>query len=1354
MKKHIKLFWVAALAVLIIFTIEGCGDSSSGGIISPPGEGIGITVPGAVLNFTATAGDERVFLTWEAPLNDGGSDITGYEVTRDNWTSKVIKAASELTHIFTGLENGTEYTFKVRALNAEGFGPESGDTTTPDVGIGPTAPGAVLYFTAVPGNRKVDLYWNAPSDNGGSAITAYEVTRDDWVSIDTKTAGESRYTFDSLSNGTEYTFKVRAVNIAGVGPESEQTATPDVVIGPTAPGPVLNFNVTPGLMGVYLSWETPFYDGGSDIIRYEVSSDNGTTWVTASSNTGHTFTGLENGTLYTFNVRAVNMIDAGPESARTATPDADAGISNMAQLSNYLNSLPENTPETPYIIFFNAGADISNLSDVLYNNSVKFVSLDLSNLSITSVYFGRSSLVSIILPDSVISIGDYAFENCTNLESINIPVGVTSIAINAFRGCTNLRNITIVTDKVSNSQSANWGNRFPATDLNITFLADIGNYAFHYCDRLASVTIGDGVQSIGEWAFENCSSLESVTIGDGVENIEDYAFYGCDSLDTINVSSGNATYNSIDGILYNKEASILILCPEGKTDVNIPSSVKTMGEWSFLNCKKIESINIPEGIESIEQDAFYGCINLHNITIATDKVSNTWDNNWGYRFPATNLNVIFLVNIGENAFYNCNNLVSITIGDGVESIGQEAFQSCSNLEIINVSSGNTTYSSIDNILYNKDASILIKCPERSTDVSIPASVVSIETRAFYGCGNIQNIIIPSNIESIGSYAFFNCSNLRNIIIATDKVSNSSSANWGHRFSATNLNVTFLVNIGDNAFNNSTRLENITIGSGVESIGNNAFYRCSSLESITIPDSIINIGDSAFRGCSILESITIPENVESIGEYAFYDCNSLISITIPASVTSISDWIFYSCSSLASVTIKDGVKSIGQAAFGGCSSLKSLSIPNSVTSIGAAAFYDCSNLENITIPISINSVSSNTFRNCTGLESITIPGNIENIGDNAFYGCSNLENVTIKEGVESIGGNAFRDCSGLESIAIPASITTIGSNAFYGCNDLRNITIATDKVYNYGGNNWGTRFLATDLNVTFLVDIGNYVFNSCTRLVSLTIGDSVESIALNNAFYNCSSLEIIDVSSGNTTYSSMDGILYDKEMDVLVMCPGGKTNVIIPGSVESICDYAFAYSNLKNVTIGTGVTSIGSSTFYGCNGLESITIPANVTNIGTNAFFGCTNLRNITIATDKVSNTISNNWTNRFSATNLNVTFLADVGDYALYGCKNLESITLNSNVTSIGYRSFATISSLKNITIPDSVKNIGDIAFWASSNLSSVTFEGTIPWGGFSTNSAFEGDLREKFYATDSSNGTPGTYTRVPSTAVWTLVTP
>ena len=534
-----------------------------------------------------------------------------------------------------------------------------------------------------------------------------------------------------------------------------------------------------------------------------------------------------------------------------------------------------------------------------------------------------------------------------------------------------------------------------------------------------------------------------------------------------------------------------------------------------------------------------------------------------------------------------------------------------------------------------------------TGITIPDSVTSIEYRAFYYCRSLTSITIPDSVTSIGYNAFYECDSLTSITIPNSVTS-----------------------IGEGAFWKCSSLTSITIPEGVTRIGNVTFEGCSKLTSITIPDSVTSIEYCAFQGCSSLTSITIPNSVTSIGYNAFYGCSSLTNITIPNSVTSIGDRAFYNCSSLTSINVsennknycsvdgvlfnkdkteliqyprkKEGtnykipnsVTSIGDYTFSKCGSLTSITIPEGVTSIGTGAFYECDSLTSITIPEGVTSIGDEAFEYCSSLTSITIPNSVTSIGHEAFYNCDSLTSITILKGVTSIGDEAFEYCSSLTSITIPNSVTSIGNEAFRGCSSLTSITIP----------------------------------NSVTSIGSSAFG--------------CSNLTSINVSDNNKNYSSVDGVLFNKDKTELIQYPRKKegTNYKIPNSVTSIGDYAFAGCSITSITIPNSVTSIGYGAFETCSSLTSITIPEGVTSIGGYTFDGCSSLTSITIPNSVIS-----------------------IGDNAFYKCSSLTSVTIPESVTSIGSWTFYSCSSLTSVTLPDCVTSIGKYAFYGCSSLTSVT---------------------------------------------------
>ena|GEM_PF-5809243 len=313
--------------------------------------------------------------------------------------------------------------------------------------------------------------------------------------------------------------------------------------------------------------------------------------------------------------------------------------------------------------------------------------------------WGNKDIVKIVIENGVTSIGANAFEMCTSLTSVIIPDSVTSIGIGAFEGCTNLTSVTIP-DSVTSIETDvfKWCENLTSVTIPDSVTA-IEWCAFMGCTSLTSVTIPDSVTSIGMGAFKYCTNLTSVTIPDSVTSIEHSVFNGCSNLNSLYISEQNSFYASVDGILYNKEITELLSCPDIKTSVIIPDSVTSIGIYAFSYCTNLTSVTIPNSVTSISALAFYECKNLTSVTIP-DSVTS----------------------IGEHVFAECISLASVTIPSSVTEIEWEAFLGCTNL----------------------------------TSVTIPNSVTSIGGYAFTYCTNLKDVYYAGTEEqwnkiSIASY---------------------------------------------------------------------------------------------------------------------------------------------------------------------------------------------------------------------------------------------------------------------------------------------------------------------------------------------------------------------------------------------------------------------------------------------------------------------------------------------------------------------------------------------------------------------------------------------------------------------------
>ena len=878
-------------------------------------------------------------------------------------------------------------------------------------------------------------------------------------------------------------------------------------------------------------------------------------------------------------------------------------------------------------------------------------------------------IASIVIPNSVTSIGKGAFSNCSNLTGIIIPNSIVSIDEEAFYDCYNLAYNEYDNAYYLGNDTNPYVVLVKAKDTSITSCEISGETnviyyeAFRGCSSLASITVPDGVKSIGSSVFLDCSNLTSITLpfigasandktggGIGYKSHFGYIF---------GYNSWQNTYHDTRTCQYNEGSRFY--------NYNIPYSLQTVvisgkdtiDPMVFRNCNYLENITLSGGTTDIGYDAFYGCLSLENITIP-DSVTC----------------------INGSAFENCSSLKSITIPDSVTYIGANVFMGCSSLESISLP------------FVGKS----INATDRDADFG---SIFGASTTTTYSPS--LHYHYRTYVSNGGYYVY-----------------------WTYQipYSLKHVVITGGGSIGELAFYNCDSLESVTITQGVTSIGSFAFDNCKSLTNIVVPNSVTSIGLSAFSGCTSLTSVTVPfvgatkESTENTHfGYIFGGSNVYVPESIKTVVITggefISDSAFSDCSSLTSVVIPDSVTSIGASAFYNCSGLTSAVIPDSVTYIGVSAFEKCTNLTSITLPFigdtkdgtiythlgyifgalsytehpsnvpkSLQtvvvtggaSVKSNAFRNCATIKDVSIPMSVDRIYTSAFEGCVGLVSVTFEENstLKYIESRAFYNCARLNSIVLPNSVTSIGISAFEQCTSLQAITLP---------------FIGNTINNTYNSHFG-YIFGASSYSENWYVPPILRTVVITNevkiddyAFCGCGSLE----------------------------------SVTIPEGVISIGDYAFEYcTRLASVTIPDSITSIGEAAFMGCTSLTSIVIPTSVTSIGNYVFSGCSSLTYneydnafylgnesnpcavLVKASDTLITSCEINAETKFIHSN------------AFSGCTSLASVTIPDGVAEIGHSAFRYCSSLTSVVIPHSVESIGSYAFDSCTNLTSVVISDSV----------------------------------------------
>ena len=509
----------------------------------------------------------------------------------------------------------------------------------------------------------------------------------------------------------------------------------------------------------------------------------------------------------------------------------------------------------------------------------------------------------------VTRIGEGAFYDCAKLNSITIPKTVTSIGGYAFYGCSNLTNFTIY-------------NSSPIVD----------DHAFYNFTGVVT-TIEFHCKEISNW-FPGSSTLKKVIIGEEVETIKGYPFGS--SLTEVHISDLAAwcnitfDYHNSNPLNY---AGHLYMDGEEVTELNIPNSVTSIGNYAFYNCSGIKSVTIPNSVTSIGIGAFYNCSGLTSVTIPNSVTS-----------------------IGNEAFYRCNSLGSVVIGSGVLSIGSAAFSSpakviwltntppsgytaaggkmnyvandqytslsnktvypflssmfeVDGIKYVPVSMSERTCDAID-CAYDETARDIHLLPSVSyrgvelavndfkpylfynnnfvETVSIEAPLQSIYRYTFQGCSSLKGISIPNSVATIEDYVFAGCTSMKTFQIEDRDEEITLGSNGSKPLFADcpldyvyiggNITYNPASNKGYSPFYGNTTLREVVITDKETEISANEFYGCTNLQSFTVGDGLISFGDRAFSGCSNLKSLLFGSQVQSIGQETFSDCTSITEIT--------------------------------------------------------------------------------------------------------------------------------------------------------------------------------------------------------------------------------------------------------------------------------------------------------------------------------------------------------------------------------------------------------------------------------------------------------------------------------------------
>ena len=741
--------------------------------------------------------------------------------------------------------------------------------------------------------------------------------------------------------------------------------------------------------------------------------------------------------------------------------------------------------------------------------------------------FARAEFKEVVIPNSVTTLGEYAFDRNSNMESLTISNSLTAIPDYAFRQCTKLTTVVIP----------------PA-------VTTIGQGAFANCTGLTKVYMGPNITTINNDAFKSTkvntlyitSLTKPATVGstafDGtpasrtlfVQNAAAKTNYGTtwNGFTTTAMASlptGMEGFNELVKTNFSAIGKATLPCQEGApalftaslypaANADIPYIFWTSSDFTklfidqFGNMTPGEDFSFSDKV-TITARSLYANSPVLEFTISKADLIFEIDPNVTYQCRltgATNKDLVNalipsmaivngracqVVRITADAFKDFKRLTSVEIPSIVNTIEAGAFAG-SGLQSVSLHSGITTIN---------DNTFLGCTALKSADLP---GATAINASAFSGCSALVSVNMPS-VKSIGNEAFNGCAAL-NVSLPAGLTTLGTSAFKGSGIATASI-PSGVATVPVSAFESCTKLSSLTLANGVKTIGEKAFYNCSALTSVTIPSSVTTLGTYCF-GYTALTSVTIPATITSIEREAFDNCKQLKTVYYNSSAP-ISQYMFYSDSALTSVTFGSSAKptTINSSAFYSCKALTSFNIPASVTTIGSGAFR-LSGLTSITVPSSVTSCGS-AFKDCTALTSAT--SNNSAIGSSMFSGCTALTTVTLSSSVKTIGANAFEKCTGLASFTIPTTVTSVGANAFDGCSKLATLVLPNNTTKtacitlgNYAFKGTGVKSISLPAGIT---TIPEGLFQNCTALTEVALRPTVTAIGA-NAFSGCTALTTV------------------------------------------------------------------------------------------------------------------------------------------------------------------------------------------------------------------------------------------------------
>lgn len=1019
---------------------------------------------------------------------------------------------------------------------------------------------------------------------------------------------------------------------------------------------------------------------------------------------------------------------------------------------------------------------------------------------LSSSFYSCRQITSVSLPNTLNNIGRDAFEYCTSLTDITLPTSLTTIGTDAFYGCSKLHWKELPASLVSIGDYAFSGCTIDSVSVREDM--ELSDSPFANC-TINIISVHTKV--FGSW-FQNNTSIKKVYIGKEVETagssfLSRHSLKGCSGIEMIKVDTANVTFDS------REDCNAIIITATNTLDrgcntSTIPKTVTSINRYAFEGCNGLTSIELPASLTSIGGSAFYGCTGLTSIELPaslTSIESSAFSNCTNIQNVVSHIRKPFSISAFPTEVLST---ATLTVPYGRTVLYRSAsgwnFQTIKEMEgtyeestFIQFADSLTKVFCVKNWDENKDGELSLYEASLVTslkNISIANDIVSFDElkyfenlsdigTAFQSRTNLSSITLPKSVATIGTQAFYNCTALTSIQLPDSLESIGKNAFTSCKALSTIQIPESVQSLGERVFENCSGLTSATLPKGLKSIPAYLFLKCSALAEVVLPDSLEIIGGSAFKECASLTQISLPEGLSVLSGGAF-DGSGLKEMVLPSTLTQIGDYALAGsvihCPIKEPISVKypsrdarntmlyvpegsvdayrnasgwkdfiviaegngntdwtEGQIVVNVESAGGlrmallerdeeefrrlkiCGPLNSIDLQYLAEGKGVISNLESIDLSEVTLIYDGGCYRSYAYEDPDVMwsyneysfflteETSEKHGSsiMSNTDYHRYYGpdlaglfmSGPYKHIVMPRGITRAASHAFSECANLQEVEFANGLKYVASSAFAGCVSLP--TLNLEEVDSIGASAFSRCRTLNVENMNKVRHIGNNAFNKCDFLKG---SNGVVSLPLCDsigagAFLGCSNIEKIELSE-NLRFLGKQAFMNCASL----------TSVNLSSSLQALFEETFSgCTALKEVSYSDNLLKVHCNAFNNTPWDENLPVEGGVKYMGNIAMYvvDTQNAAGIREGTISIADGFNSSYLSDFSLPKS----LRRIGDYALRSY-NLSTLLLPEGLEEIGEKAFYNNQQLIKVTLNEKLKEVGDYAFRGCSQLALVNY--------------------------------------------------